>query len=213
MPKGKRKNNGIVHTVRGHAQCSGAIANTNAGGLFQLTKYQVDTTLCTVWTTLGQTFAKWRIRKLKFTYIPIKGSTTEGVLGILYLPDPNSTAPTTIATCLTAQDSVMDSIWHKMSLDVKTLIREWLFTRDGVATTDDRLELFGNAYVFSESTTASYVPGYLMMSFEIDWMDMANATVLPSPVPSSQEMIPKDIVELAQKLLKMKDKSKSDSNG
>jgi len=167
-------------TLSGSAQLSGALTNTSAAGAFVATRYEVDTTLCQSWQQAGQLFVKWRIIKLKFEFRPIKGTTTNGNMGIVFLPDPNMTTPGTTSAANNNEKVSFGHIYQNVQLVVTPKHSGWLFTRDGVATTDDRLEMPGDVVFWSDNTDAAFAPGIAMMHYTVQFDEVANSTVAPA---------------------------------
>lgn len=168
--------------IVGKGQASGALTSTSVGGSFVATRYEIDTTLCDTWTQLGKTFTKWRLNKLRLSYIPIKGTTTEGTIGICFLPDPNETTPTSSVSALGMRTAKLGSIRDVVSLDIRPKSNRWLFTRDSVSSTEDRLEMPGDFVVWTENTAASYIPGIIMMSYIVEFDQVSNSVVTPAQV-------------------------------
>jgi len=174
----KRRSKGLI--LSGSAQLAGALTNTSAGGAFVATRYEVDTTLCPSWDQAGKLFARWRIIKLKFEFRAIKGTTTNGNMGIVFLPDTNMTTPNTTSTALSNERSAFGHIYQNVQLVVTPKHEGWLWTRDGVASTDDRLEMPGDVVFWSENTDSAFAPGIAMMHYTVQFDDVTNSTVAPS---------------------------------
>lgn len=175
MPR-KQSSRGL--TIRGKAQLAGTLTNTSAGGAFVLTRFEVDTTLCTSWLQLGQSFAKWKLKSLTFHFTTLKATTVEGTAGICFLTDPLETSPTSASSAMNMQYSRMGNIHQNISLRVKP-VNKWFFTRDIAATTDDRLEMPGDVVYFTENTTAAYTPGLPWVSYVVEFSSVTNAVVTP----------------------------------
>lgn len=177
--RSKMKPQSKYFVLKGSAQLSGAITNTSAGGAFVITRYEIDTTLCLSWQQAGQLFARWRIKRLTFGFRAIKGTTTDGNVGIVFLPDTNMATPTTTANALSNERAAFGHIYQNIKLVVKPKHESWLFTRDAVASTDDRLEMPGDVCIFTENCSAAFAPGIFYMQYEVEFDDIANSTVLP----------------------------------
>jgi len=174
-----RRKLGKSTVIRGKGPLTGSLTNTSAGGAFVLTRFEIDTNLSTSWIQLGQTFTRWRIKSLTFHFATLKGSTTEGTVGICVLTDPLETSPGTTSTALGMQYSKIGNIHQNLSLRFKPLNKGWMFTRDVVGTTDDRLEMPGDVVYFTENTTAAYIPGVPWVTYCVEFCSVANSTVAP----------------------------------
>jgi len=168
--------------VRGKGPLNAALSNTSAGGAFVATRFEIDTTLCNSWQQLGQSFLKWRINKLIFHFTTLKSTTTEGNVGIMILEDTNETTPTSTSTALGARLSRLACIHQNVTLVYKPN-SGWLFTRDAVASTDDRLEMPGDVVFWTENTAAAFVPGVPWVEYDIEFKDVANSTIAPMLIP------------------------------
>lgn len=176
--KRPRKKQGL--TLVGSAQLTGALTSTSSVGAFVATRYEVDTTLVPSWQQAGQLFVRWRIKRLRFEFRGIKGTTTEGNVGIVFLPDPQMTTPNTTASALSNEKSNFGHIYANLNLVVRPKHEGWLFTRDSVLL-DDRLEMPGDVVIFTDNTSASYIPGIVMLHYEVEFDEVANSTVAPNP--------------------------------
>ena len=174
----RNKSSGKSFVIRGKAQLSASLTATSAGGAFVATRFEVDTTLCTSWTQLGQSFTKWKLKSLTFHFATLKGSTIEGTVGICFLTDPMQTTPNTASSAMNMQYSKLANVHQNISLRVKPA-NKWYFTRDIAANTDDRLEMPGDVVFFTENTTAAYVPGLPWVSYVVEFASITNATVSP----------------------------------
>lgn len=178
-------------TLKGEAQLSGSITATSAGGSFVSTRYEIDTPLCLSWQQAGQLFARWRVKRVTFGFRAIKGTTTDGNVGIVFLPDTNMTTPTTTANALSNERAAFGHIYQNLRLVVKPKHEGWLFTRDAVGATDDRLEMPGDIVIWTENCSSSFTPGIFMMQYEVEFDQISNSTVAPVyPIP--KEIISKD---------------------
>lgn len=175
--------------LRGNAQLSGAVTNTSAAGAFVITRYEVDTLLCLSWQQAGQLFARWRVKRLKFEFRAIKGMTTDGNVGIVFLPDTNMTTPTTTANALSNEKSAFGHIFQNVQLTVRPKHEGWLFTRDAVASTDDRLEMPGDVCIFTENCSSAFAPGIFMMHYEVEFDQVSNSVVAPEYVTPVKEIL------------------------
>lgn len=202
-PRRLKKN--LVCCIDGKGQASGSLSTTSSGGSFVVTRYEVDTTMLASWQQLGQVFSKWRLKKLRVVYVPIKGVTTEGNFGICFLPDPNETTPTSTSTALGMEFSKIGSIRNIVSLNIPIKHNRWLFTRDAVGTTDDRLEMPGDIVCWTENTVAAFVPGVLMIEYIVEFDQIANSTVTPAQVKSSAQL---EEDSVSQEIDKLKDQLK-----
>jgi len=164
----------------GNGQLSGSISNTSAAGNFVLTRYEIDTNLTQSWVQAGQLFVRWRIISLSFHFKAIKGTTTEGNCGICFLPDPNETSPTTTSVAYTMETSIYGHIYADKTLKVPIKHSKWLYTRDAVATTDDRLEMPGDVCYWTDNCTAAFPPGIASVSYTVEFDQVANNTVTPA---------------------------------
>lgn len=183
--KSKKKNNNNnsgsrnkCYVLRGTGQLSGQLTATSAAGSFVSTRYEVDTTLVTTWAQAGKLFARWRIRSLKFHFKSLKGTTTEGNMGICFLRDTNATTPTLTSDALSLEEATFGHVYQNLTLKVKPQHEDWLFTRDA-ALLDDRLEMPGDVVYWSDNTTASYIPGVATVDYVIEFDGVGNSSVYP----------------------------------
>ena len=168
-----------IEVISGHGQLNSSLTTTSAGGAFVVTRFEIDTTLVGAWTTLGQSFAKWRVRSIHFHFTGIKGSTTDGLVGICILDDPNMTSPNTTVTALANRQAVLGKVHEHISLMYRPKHTPWLFTRDTVASTEDRLEMPGDVCYFTSDTSSAFTPGIAWCDFVVEFTELTNSTVAP----------------------------------
>jgi len=185
MPRNKSKSRTRPFRLVGNGQLSGSLSNTSAAGAFVLTRYEIDTTLVQSWVQAGQLFVRWRILSLSFHFKAIKGTTTEGNAGICFLPDPNETSPGNTSQAYTMESSVYGHIYSDKTLKIKPKHNKWLYTRDAVASTDDRLEMPGDVVYWTDNTTSAFPPGIASVSYVVEFDQVANNTVTPALQPKT----------------------------
>jgi len=184
MPRNKRIPKRGPLRISGSGQLSGALNATSAVGGFVSSRYEVDTTLIPSWGQAGQLFARWRILSLVFHFKSLKGTTTDGNMGICFLPDPQESTPTTTATAYSMESATFGHVFQNLSLKVKVKHSKWLYTRDALAL-DDRLEMPGDVVFWSENTAASFVPGIASVSYVVEFDQIGNSTAMPAQITST----------------------------
>lgn len=185
MPRNKRTPKRGPFRITGSGQLSGALSSTSAVGAFVSTRYEIDTTLVQSWGQAGQLFARWRIVSLIFHFKSLKGTTTDGNMGICFLPDPQETTPTSTASAYAMESATFGHIYQNLSLRCKVKHSKWLYTRDALAL-DDRLEMPGDIVYWSENCAASFTPGIASVSYVVEFDQIGNSTTLPMSVDSAQ---------------------------
>ncbi len=170
---------GKPYVLRGTGQLSAALTTTSGVGAYVSNRYEVDTTLVNSWAQAGQLFARWRVKSLKFHFKALRGTATEGVMGICFLRDPNATTPASTAQALSMEEAVLGHAYQNLTLTVKPKHESWLFTRDSVATTDDRLEMPGDVVYWSENWTTASIPGIATVDYVVEFDGVGNSAVYP----------------------------------
>lgn len=173
------KKNTISQPFTGKSQLNSSLTATNAAGSFVLNRFEIDTTLCVDWTAWGQTFSRWRVKHIDFHFVPIKGFTTEGIMGISILDDPLQTSPSSAQTATALRCTTNGHVFDKLKLRFKPVRKAWMFTRDVSGTTDDRIEMPGDVVYWSENCSSSFVPGIAWMEYSIEFQGVTNPTVAP----------------------------------
>ena len=180
--------------MRGKGPLNAALTVTNAGGAYVATRYEIDSTLSVSWQQLGQAFTRWRIKSLTFHFSTLKSTSTEGNVGICVLTDPNEVTPSTTSSALGMQYSKFGPIRNNLSIRYRPPVSSWLFTRDAVGSTEDRIEMPGDVVYWTENTTASYVPGVPWVTYDLEFCSVSNAVVTPM-----KNKAPRDNVETSVK--------------
>lgn len=114
----------------------------------------------------------------------IKGTNTDGQLGICVLTDVNATTPTASSSCLSQAFAKFGKVGVNQSLRFKPPLKKWLFTRDTAASTEDRLEMFGDIIIWSENCTSSFIPATPWIDYDVEFKTVSNETVQPVNKPS-----------------------------
>lgn len=197
--------------IKGRGQLSSALTTTSAVGAYVSTRFEIDTTLCTAWTNPGTSFARWRIKEINFHFCAYKPTTTEGLIGIMILDDPQQTTPSNTANALSVRQSKVGKIYDSLTLRYTPRHQNWLFTRDAL-TLDDRLEMPGDVVYFSDLTTASYIPGIAWMDYVVEFDEIINVNVASGSTPreprvtrwsEDTSVLPKDCNVLTEKQQKV----------
>lgn len=182
MPKGKSSKHSIVVVV-GKGNVNSSLTNASAAGGFVVTRFEIDTPLCLSWDQLGKTFSMWRLKSLKIHFTPIVGTTTVGLVGMAIITDPNGTTPGTTAQALSLETSSINTIYRDQAIKYKPVDGlKWKYTRDAVASTEDRLEMYGDFIIWSDNTAVAQIPGVVWLEYSVEFLHVGNSTVLPSPV-------------------------------
>lgn len=167
--------------VRGKGQITTALSTTSAAAGFVITRVNITTEGFNSLIQLGTVFAKWKLLRMSFHFVPIKPTSTEGTVGIAYLPDVVATIPSSTTTALSQKFSTYGPIWKPLTLRARTQHQGWSYTRENAAY-DDRLEAFGSVVLWTDLTAAAYIPGVLYMQYVAMFDDVGNSTILPSQV-------------------------------
>jgi len=186
MPKNKKSKS---HQLSGTAVLSGVLSNSSASGLFVVTRYEINSSLCDSWNQLSDTFARWKVNKLDFKFVPIQGMTTPGTAGMAILEDTDSASPSTTPQAMNCRCATLGTVREPLWLKYRPKHSNWLWTRDAVAYTQDRLEMPGDFIFWSENTSSAFVPGIVELKYSVEFDSIIN-TALSSPnreVPSQKE--------------------------
>ena len=219
MPRNKSSSRGSKPLrVRGVGQLSASLSSTSAVGSFVVTRYEIDTTLIQSWNQLGQTFVRWRPIMLIFHFKSLKGTSTDGNAGICYLPDTNETTPTTTTTAYSNECAVYGHVHQNLSLKLRLKHNKWLYTRDAVASSEDRLEMPGDVCYWTDNCSSAFVPGIASLSYIVEFDQVANSTVAPlnktvtsdgiSSKEVDDEMSPEELIAAAKQIFAQRRKLK-----
>ena len=169
------------HRIKGHAYI-GLPSSTNASGVYQATRYEIDTDLTSQWMQFGGLFQKWMIHHLRFEFVPIQSISAVGAVWMCVVEDVDSATPTNIATLMDQRVSrgFRYSQLDRMLLDYTPNRTGWMYTRDG-GISDDRFEMPGDFIFATSDFTSSVSPGYILVDYDISFTGLTNSTVSARP--------------------------------
>lgn len=139
-----------------------AMSNTSAVGAFVINTYLLSTSLCSRWSTLANLYNRWRIRKLKLTYVSQLSTTINGRVGLAIATDADSGTPTSFSNLIECEQSLEATGYATRTFFYTPRHEDWLWTGD-LALNEDRLEYPGLIYIASGSFTTAGVPGYVVV--------------------------------------------------
>lgn len=179
---GRKKTKDIRHSsgtgeqrVKGKFLKNLSVSSTS--GLFVYDRLELDTTLCTTWSSLGSTFRFWKLHSLKMEIIPFFGVNNTGVYGIMVQPDPDAGLPTDITHVSENQNSRVDHMSKRVSLTYRPYgaADKWFYTKDYVSS-DDRLEMPGEIIVASQHFTTA-CGAYCEVSYEVSFKGTTSSNI------------------------------------
>jgi len=176
----------------------GASSATSASGLLVVNRYEIDTSMSSVWQQFGSLFQKWKIHSLLFELIPIQGVTIQGVGYLAVLEDPDSVTPATVPEFL---DCRLARAYRYAFQDRQILLYKpptntmlgngWLYTQDG-GISDDRFEMPGDLIVGTSDFAASVSPFRVVCHYDVSFALVVNSTVsMPFGNKASKSVVSK----------------------
>jgi len=183
MARGKGKASiGSTSRIKG-CMYIGAPANTSNVGAFTGTRYEIDTSLSQIWSQFGALFQKWKIHNLQFEFVPIQGIAIVGTVMMALIEDPDSTTPTSIASCLNSRIAQMwrYNLQQRMILNYtppnKTILGNgWMYTQDNL-TGEDRFEMPADFIVGTSDFVTDVSPGHLICHYDVSFAQVVNSSV------------------------------------
>lgn len=162
--------------VRGRSLVSLA-SSTNSTGLFVLDSFDIDSTFLTSLGTISNAFEKWRVNRLKFTWVPNCPTSFKGTIYFACLDDPNESSPTSPDTILNCRVACCTTCYQRASMTFVPLNKSrWLYTRDQV-TSDDRWEMPGVFLAATGSFDSTQSPGRFLVEYDVEFQGVTNSSV------------------------------------
>lgn len=203
MPKRKSHKNrkGNAERIKGNFLLE--VSAVNSGGLFVLNRFEIDTTLCSTWTSLGQIFQRWKIHSLTIRYVPAAAFTFTGLGYLAIAEDPEADTPVSAIDMMGQRCSAAGGLREPFRLHWRPRREFWLFTRDLLAQ-DDRLEMPGDLLFASDSSTNNLPPGKLVVHYDVSFDLITNSAVSLSKHVSTvvDQMVEKRVAEKVSEKLK-----------
>ena len=138
-------------------------------------------------STIANTHQRYQMRRLKFEYVPVCGTTTRGRIILAFSIDPTESPPTTMSQITQYPNYEANSVWTPMTLVANLSDRQdELYTRAGaVSNTDIKTYDLGKLFVGISDTTDTSTVGQLFVEYEVELL-----TPKPSACPSSNDIFP-----------------------
>jgi len=174
--------------IRGHSLMSVDMSTTSNIGATVFDRREIDTDLCEAFFDLARVFQRWRVRKLKFTFKPIYGSQTQGIVGMCILDDPDSATPTTYAELMNCRTANSAQQYQGCSLTYKPKKESWLYTKDA-GLSDDRFEMPGDLILVTFNWASSVFPGYINIVYDVEFDCIVHPNVSARPNIGYQYLI------------------------
>jgi hypothetical protein len=150
--------------------------STNAGGLYVVDSYDIDTSLVAQWSTISAGFEQWRIKTVKFEYVPNTGTNTLGTVVLSTTDDPDESSPGTLSDQMALRNVKIGAGWMRFSLTYHPLMKGWRYCRDQV-TSDDRWEMPGVFQIGTTGFTTAGQPGRVQLHYVVEFRGTTNTTV------------------------------------
>jgi len=144
------------------------MTGTSNIGAFVRSDYILSTALCTRWAALANIYQRWRINKLRLTYVSQIGTGNNGRVAMCVNEDPDGGVPVSFPDMIQFRCAQECTGYARVSMVYKPKHESFLWTGDLVAN-EDRLEYPGYLYVATGSFTSSVVPGYIIVESWTEW--------------------------------------------
>jgi len=138
--------------------------------------------------TLSQCFERYRMLRLKYSYIPGVGTNWQGGIQLGYSPDPYATGGVTPVLVTSLRDNFDCAVWQEACLECTTLDKGWKYVY--VANANEEAQRLGYAgtLVFStqpqisapSGSTSDNNIGSLYVEGEIEFMGLGSSSLLMS---------------------------------
>lgn len=141
------------------SQINGSLANTDSSLAFKiLLERRLDCAFSAQVNYHAQGFTHWRLDLLEMEIPPAK-AVPNGDWGVCVKTDPLLPDPGTTQKAIGYKPSVVGPLKNKLVFRFKPADRSFKYRKDVVSTTDDRLESYGDMFIFSELADAAYTAG------------------------------------------------------
>lgn len=181
------------NSIRGRYQVANKefIANLqpdSTGTAINVTEYNAQVGLAEMFpwlSTIANTHQRYVMRKLRFEYVPVAGTTTRGRVVMAFSIDPTEAAPSSMSQITQYPNYVANSVWTPNTLTVDLSDRrDELYTRSGfVADTDIKTYDLGKLFVGISDTENTESIGQLFVDYEVELI-----TPKPTNCPSSSDV-------------------------
>jgi len=125
--------------------------------------------LITRWATWGTLYQRWRIVRLRATFVSNLGVTTVGNNYMAFAESTNTPAPTTAETIMRL-NGVMGSAYANISCDFDPGAQVRFYDTITVAT-DLSASQPGTFYFMTDGYSAALVPGHVVIDYELELAD------------------------------------------
>lgn len=145
---------------------------STAGNSFDIASYPVQPGLATSFpwlSSIANTHQKYKMLKLKFTFISTSATSDKGLVGMAYALDPLDPTPTGDSQLFQYPGTKEESIWSKSVKIVDCSKMTTLFTRSGfVSGSDLKTYDFGKVFVATSNSSVDGVVGKLFVDYELE---------------------------------------------
>jgi hypothetical protein len=131
---------------------------------------------------IANTHQRYKMKRLKFHYVPVAGTQTRGRVILAFTIDPTENAPVSMSQITQYPNYEANSVWSHITLTVDLSDRrEELYTRSGfVPSTDIKTYDLGKLFIGISDTSDTNTIGQLFVEYEVELM-----TPKPTSCPSS----------------------------
>lgn len=168
----------------------GVLSLTSSSGLFVINSYDIDTSLCTLWTELASVFQRWKLHWMRIKITPIRGSSTVGTLTMCIQEDDPSVAPSSPQEMLSQRLGAVTNNTEPVHLLYRPKHNMWFYTGDNL-TSDDRWEMPGRLHIGSSDFTSAVIPALVSITFSVSF-DVVT-------VPTTANFLSKTLVPMVKK--------------
>lgn len=149
---------------------------TDAGGLFVLASYDIDTDLFLSWTELGTCFEQWRVRSLRFKFVTNDASNTLGTIYMACTDDPDESSPVNEYEIMSMRTAIAAHQFKDTTLRWKPK-NQWMYTQDQL-TSDDRWEMPGVFLFGTSGYSTAHSVGHIQVIYDVEFRFVANQAVI-----------------------------------
>lgn len=118
---------------------------------------------------IASKYDKYRLHQLEFEYVPVRGTSVSGEVGMVFDPDTLDPPPGTMAELLQSEKAVSGAPWREIHLRVGK--SDLLFTRSGHPTAvsvDLKTYDVGRIHILTCGMADTSQVGYLMVHYAVE---------------------------------------------